>query len=396
MTNANPGNFNGPLKGLRVLDLTTVLMGPYATQLLGDMGADIIKVEPPEGDIVRKIGLARNEGMGGLFLNTNRSKRGIVLDLKSPEGHADALLLASTCDVLIYNVRPQAMARLGLSYEDIVKVRPDIIYAGVYGYGEDGPYAGKPAYDDLMQGASGLAALFSHGPDDPPRYVPLAMADRVVGLHAVNAVLAALHHRNATGIGQKVDVPMFETMVGMVMGDHMGGRTFEPPLDAGGYERLLAEHRRPYKTRDGYVCTLIYNDKHWKSFFAALGRDIASDPRLKDHFVRTKHIREIYEDLAAIFQERTTAEWTELLTQADIPVMPLHTIGTIFDDPHLVATGFFQETEHPTEGRVRSMKVSSTWSATPARPTAFAPRLGEHTQEILREARAIAADKSRA
>jgi crotonobetainyl-CoA:carnitine CoA-transferase CaiB-like acyl-CoA transferase len=375
---------------LRVLDLTTVLMGPYATQVLADMGADVIKVEPPEGDIVRQIGRARNKGMGGLFLNTNRGKRSIVLDLKSAAGREKAMAIAVTCDVLIYNVRPQAMARLGLSYADVTRARPDIVYVGVYGYGENGPYAGKPAYDDLMQGATGLASLFAQDAGGQPRYVPLALADRIVGLHAVNATLAALHHRSATGEGQKVDVPMFEAMVGMVMNDHLGGRTFDPPLDAGGYERLLAEHRRPYRTRDGFICTLIYNDKHWRAFYAALGRDISADPRLKDHSVRTTHIREIYAELAATFIEKTTEQWSELLTTADIPVMPLHTLDSLFDDPHLQATGFFEQAEHPSEGRVVSMKSPATFSGTPARAGRLAPRLGEHEEEILDEARRLA------
>ena len=392
MTTRSTAN-TGPLAGLRVLDLTTVLMGPYATQLLADMGAEVIKVEPPEGDIVRQIGRARNPGMGGLFLNTNRGKRSIVLDLKTAAGRGIALELASTCDVLIYNVRPQAMARLGLSYEDVAAVRPDILYVGVYGYGEQGPYAGRPAYDDLMQGAAGLAALFRQEAAGEPRYVPLALADRVVGLHAVNATLAALHHRSATGEGQKIDVPMFEAMVGMVMNDHLAGRTFEPALDAGGYERLLAEHRRPYRTRDGYICTLIYNDKHWRAFYAALGRDISADPRLRNHAERTIHIREIYAELAATFAERTTAQWTQLLTQADIPVMPLHTIDTLFDDPHLRATGFFEHVEHPSEGAILSMKPAATFSRTPASAGRLAPRLGEHADEILDEARTLASSR---
>lgn len=380
----------GPLKGLRVLDLTTVLMGPYASQLLGDMGADVIKVEPPGGDIVRQIGAARNPGMGGLFINTNRSKRSIVLDLKSDADRKNLLLIASTCDVLLYNVRPQAMSRLGLSYEDILAVRPDIIYVGVYGYGEQGVYAGKPAYDDLIQGASGLASLFCQGPADPPRYVPLAIADRVVGIHAVNSVLAAAYHRSITGEGQRIDVPMFETMVSMVFGDHLAGLTFEPGMDDGGYDRLLAEHRRPYQTKDGYICALIYNDKHWKSFFAALGRSIESDPRLKNHSERTRHIREIYAELAELFLQRTTEEWHELLTEADIPVMPLHTIASIFDDPHLKSIDFFQEVEHPTEGTLRSMRIPSTWSVTQPSVTRLAPRLDENGEEILSEARELA------
>ncbi|NGM89050.1 CoA transferase [Parapusillimonas sp. SGNA-6] len=385
-----PSTGVGPLNGLRVLDLTTVLMGPYASQLLGDMGADVIKVEPPGGDIVRQIGAARNPGMGGLFINTNRSKRSIVLDLKSDADRENLLLIASTCDVLLYNVRPQAMSRLKLAYEDIVAVRPDIIYVGVYGYGEQGAYAGKPAYDDLIQGASGLASLFCQGAGDSPRYVPLAIADRVVGIHAVNSVLAAAYHRSMTGQGQRIDVPMFETMVSMVFGDHLAGLTFEPGLDDGGYARLLAEHRRPYQTKDGYICALIYNDKHWKSFFAALGKSIESDPRLRNHSERTKHIREIYAELAELFLERTTEEWHELLTEADIPVMPLHTITSIFDDPHLKSVDFFQEVQHPTEGTVRSMRIPSTWSVTQPSITRFAPRLDENREEILSEARQLA------
>ncbi|AEC21224.1 hypothetical protein PT7_2684 [Pusillimonas sp. T7-7] len=386
---------SGPLEGLRILDLTTVLMGPYATQLLGDMGADVIKVEPPSGDIVRQIGAGRHPEMGGLFISTNRSKRSIVLDLKTPEGREDALLIASTCDVVIYNVRPQAMVRLGLSYEDIAAVRPDIIYVGVYGYGENGPYAGKPAYDDLMQGASGLASLFSQGPEDPPRYVPLAIADRVVGVHAVSNVLAALYYRNSTGLGQRVDVPMFETMVSMVYGDHLAGLNFVPPLDDGGYERLLAEHRRPYQTKDGYICAMVYNDKQWASFYRALGRDVTSDPRLHNHAERTRHIRAIYQDLANLFLERTTQEWLSLLTEADIPVTQLNTFETIFDDPHLQAIDFFEQVEHPTEGMIRSMKVPATWSVSQPGPRRLAPRLNENSEDILAEARELAAARQR-
>jgi len=380
----------GPLKGLRVLDLTTVLMGPYATQLLGDMGADVIKVEPPSGDIVRQIGAGRHPEMGGMFLSLNRSKRDITLDLKTKKGREDALLLASTCDVLIYNVRPQAMERLGLSYEDIAAVRPDIIYVGVYGYGEQGPYAGKPAYDDLMQGVSGLAALFCQTPEDRPRYVPLAIVDRVVGVHAVNAVLGALYYRHNTGEGQRVDIPMFETMVSMVYGDHLAGLTFDPPLDSGGYQRLLAEHRRPYETKDGYLCAMVYNDKQWAAFYKVLGRDVSADPRLRNHAERTRHIKELYQELADIFLQRSTQEWLALLTEADIPVTPLNTLDSIFDDPHLKAIEFFEKVEHPTEGSIRSMKVPSVWSRSQPRPPRLAPRLNEHGEEIMAEARALA------
>lgn len=367
--------------------MSSVLMGPYATQLLGDMGADVIKVEPPDGDIVRQIGEARHPGMGGLYLNVNRSKRSIVLDLKDPGQRADLLRIARTCDVLFYNVRPKSMARLGLAYETLAEVNPKIIYVGVYGYGEDGPYAGQPAYDDMMQGASGLSSLMALGDDKQPRYIPIAIADRVVGLHAVNCVLAAIYHRDRSGFGQRIDVPMFETMVSMVMGDHMGGLTFDPPLDAGGYARLLAADRRPYPTKDGHICALIYNDKHWKSFFALIGRDdLAQDPRFKNHSTRTKHIENIYSEVLPIFKQKTSAAWAVLLKGADIPVMPLHTLESLFTDPHLQATNFFERTEHPSEGSIYSMKVPSTWSRTQPTPARHAPNLGEHAHEILAEA----------
>jgi crotonobetainyl-CoA:carnitine CoA-transferase CaiB-like acyl-CoA transferase len=384
---------SGPLDGLRVLDISSVLMGPYASQLLAEFGADVIKVESPEGDIVRQIGRARHPGMSGLFLTVNRGKRSIVLDLKSSADKELLLLLAKTCDVFLYNVRPQAMARLGLSYDSIAAVNPSIVYVGVFGYGEDGPYAGKPAYDDLIQGAAGAASLFAlTGRGDEPHYIPLAIADRFVGVHAVNCILAALRHKDRTGQGQRVDVPMFETMVSLVLGDHMAGLTFDPPLDEGGYARLLAPDRKPQRTRDGHICALIYNDKQWKRFYAALGRDDAqTDPRLKNHGTRTTHIREIYADLAKIFATKTTAEWMDLLTKADIPVMPLHNLHSLLEDEHLNKSGFLSKAEHPTEGSVRTMRIPSTWSATPPKTPRPAPRLGEHGEEILAEARALLA-----
>ena len=270
----------GPLQGIKVIDMTTVLMGPYATQMLGDYGADVIKVESLDGDVTRLIGPTRHPGMGPVFLNTNRNKRSICLDLKKPAGRDAVLRLVETSDVLIYNVRPQAMMRLDLGYDVVSKRNPRLIYAGVFGFGQDGPYAAKPAYDDLIQGATGLPALMAQTSDGIPRYVPNALVDRIVGLTAVGAVCASLVHRERTGRGQRVDIPMFETMAGFVMGDHMGGLTYEPPLDKGGYARHLSRDRRPYKTSDGYLSVIVYNDKQWESFFKATGRnDLRRDPR---------------------------------------------------------------------------------------------------------------------
>ena len=367
--------------------MTSVLMGPYATQTLGDYGADVIKVEAPEGDITRQIGPARHPGMGPMYLNANRSKRSIALDLKTAAGRAVLLRLAATADVLVYNVRPQAMARLKLDYESVSAVNPRIVYAGMFGFGQDGPYAAKPAYDDLLQAGAGLSHLLARAGDGTPRYVPTALADRVVGLSAVGIILASLLHRDRTGRGQRVDIPMFETMVGFVMGDHLGGLTFEPPLDQGGYARHMSPDRRPYRTSDGFVSVIVYNDKQWSSFFDATGReDLRGDPMFATFSARMANIDAVYAELGRIFAMRSTAEWIKLLHEADIPVMPVHDLQSLLGDPHLVATRFFPVAEHPTEGPIRSMRVAATWSDTAVDPSRLAPRLGEQSREILREA----------
>ena len=377
----------GPLKSIKVIDMTTVLMGPYATQMLGDYGAEIIKVESLDGDVTRLIGPTRHPGMGPVFLNTNRSKRSICLDLKKPVGREVVLRLLKDADVLVYNVRPQAMARLQLGYDVVSAINPRLVYAGVFGFGQDGPYAAKPAYDDLIQGATALPALMAQTGDGVPRYVPNALVDRIVGLTAVGAICASLVHRDRTGHGQRVDIPMFETMAGFVMGDHMGGLTYDPPLDKGGYARHLSPDRRPYKTLDGYICVIVYNDKQWENFFKATGRDdLRSDPKFATFAGRASNIDVVYAELARILQTRTTAEWNEILEKADVPVMPMHDLESLLEDPHMVATGVFPVVDHPTEGRIRSMTPSARWSETKVEPSRLAPRLGEHSAEILQEA----------
>jgi crotonobetainyl-CoA:carnitine CoA-transferase CaiB-like acyl-CoA transferase len=379
---------SGPLEGVRILDVTTVLMGPYATQILGDLGADVIKVEPPSGDNVRGIGPARHAGMGGIFLHANRSKRSIVLDLKRPEGREALLRLAATCDVLIYNVRPQAMARLGLSYQELAQANPAILYVGVYGYDQRGPYAARAAYDDLIQGAVGIPALSVQAGSETPRYAPSAIADRIVGISAANAVSAGLYHRARTGQGQAIDVPMFETMAQLILGDHMAGQSFEPPLGPPGYPRILNADRRPYATLDGHICVLLYADKQWAAFFELIGQPgrASSDPRFRDIGTRTQHIHAIYRLVSDAIATRTTGEWLAAFEAADIPAMPMHTVESLLRDPHLDAIGFFNSVEHPSEGRLRTMAVPSRWSATPPDPARQAPRLGEHSVEVLKEA----------
>ncbi len=378
----------GPLAGIRVVDLTTVMMGPSATQALAEMGADVIKVEAPGGDPIRTVGPARHAGMGGLFMNANRGKRSLAIDLKRPGGRDALLALAATADVVAYNVRPQAMARLGLGYADVAAVRPGIVYAGMFGYGQDGPYASRPAYDDLMQGAALIPYLMMRASGGEPRYVPNAIADRIVGLTAVGYICAALLHRERTGQGQQVDVPMFETMVRLALGDHMNGLSFDPPLDAGGYPRLLSPDRRPYRTNDGYICAVVYNDKQWRNFFTAIGQPDRwhTDKRLASMGTRNEHINDLYAEIVVIFTTRTTAEWEVLLQAADIPFNPMHDLSSIFEDPHLVATGFFEPEQHPTEGALVRTRPAGHWSRTPFDPQGPAPRYGEHSAAVLREA----------
>ena len=379
---------SGPLTGVRVIDLTTVVMGPFATQILADLGADVVKVEAPEGDVLRHIAPMRNPGMGHIFLHHNRNKRSIVLDLKQPAGRDALLRLAGGGDVLVYNVRPQAMRRLRLGYEDVTAVNPRIIYVGAYGYGESGRYAGQPAYDDLIQGMAALPSIFADAGADRPRYVPTAIADRITGLATVNAVTTALYCRERTGKGQAVEVPMFETLAHMVLADHMAGRTFEPPIAPFRYERMLAPHRAPYATRDGYVCVLIYNDKHWRSFFRLIGREelFESDARFASQEARSRNIAGVYAFVAGEMVKRTSADWLRLLKDADIPVAPLNSVEDVLADPHLAESGFFVTAEHPTEGRLRMMASPGEWTGTPPGTLRPAPRLGEHSVEILREA----------
>ncbi len=378
----------GPLHGIRIIDMTSVLMGPFASQALGDMGADVVKVEAPAGDVVRQIGPARHDDMGPIFLNSNRNKRSVVLDLKKPAG-ADALKrLLRDADVLMYNVRPQAMARLGLDYESVSAINQRLVYAGLFGFGQDGPYAARPAYDDLIQGAATLPYLIARASGDIPRYVPSAMADRIVGQTAVGAILASLIARGRTGRGDRVDIPMFETMVAFVLGDHMGGLTYDPPLDQGGYPRQLSPERRPYRTSDGYICALVYNDKQWDGFLKAIDREALpqEDARFANFANRSRNIDHVYGWLSKVFEERSTAEWMQVLQQADVPFMPMHDLQSVMDDPHLQATGFFQKVEHPTEGPIRSMRMATRWQDNTADESRPAPRLGEHTTEVLLEA----------
>ena len=376
----------GPLDGVRILDCTTVVLGPWAAQQLGDLGADVIKIEPPEGDTTRQLGPARNPGMAAFYLGCNRSKRSIVLDLKQEAGRKALFKLAETADVLMHNYRPDPARRLGVEYEAFRAVNPGLVYVGTYGFRASGPYGDKPAYDDIIQAASGLASLQASIVGEP-RYVPTIVADKSSSMTVLAAVLAALYHKARTGEGQEVEVPMFESMAAWVMVEHLYGETFAPPRETIGYKRILNPNRRPFKTKDGYLAILPYTDQNWRDFFTLAGRqDLLDDPRYKTLATRLRHIEILYNELATIALTRTNAEWLAELDRRNIPAMSVNTLQSLLHDPHLEAVGFWQMVEHPTEGTMRLPGLPATYSKTPGAIRRLPPRLGEHSEEILREA----------
>lgn len=378
----------GPLAGVRVIDLTAVLMGPSATQLLADLGADVVKVETPGGDSTRRIGPGSEDGMGPIYLGANRNKRSVVLDLKSSEGHAAFIKLIADADVLTCNVRPAGMARLGLTYEDVAAVNPRIVYVSMIGFSQRGPYARSPAFDDLIQAAVGVPHAMALASDGTARYVPMNVMDRSVGLYAFGVVSAALYARERTGQGQHIDVPMFETMVPYILGDHFYGQKFVPAKGEFGYPRILARSRQLHRTRDGFVSCTIYHDHHWKAFLDVIGHPewMHTDPRLQSIATRIAHADELEGLVRTELAKRTTQEWTELLAKADIPVFPAHTFESLLEDRHLKAIGFFREEHHPAAGTIRETAVPSEWSGTPPEGYRPPPTLGQHTVEVLSEA----------
>ena len=377
---------SGPLAGVRVLDCTTVVLGPWAAQQLGDLGADVVKIEPPDGDTTRQLGPMRNPDMGAFYLAVNRNKRSIVLDLKQEAARRVLLRLAERADVLLHNYRPQAARRLGMSYEVFRAINPGLVYVATYGFGAAGPYGEKPAYDDIIQAASGVAAAQASLLGEP-RYVPTIVADKTSSMTVLVAVLAALYHKARTGEGQTVEVPMFESMAAWVMVEHLYGETFVPPPDTIGYKRILNPYRRPFKTKDGYLAILPYTDQNWRDFFALAGRqDLLDDPRYKTLGTRLKHIEKLYEELGTIALTRTNAEWLTELDRRNIPAMTVNSLEALLHDPHLEAVGFWQLVEHPTEGLLRLPGIPARYGTTPGTIRRLPPRLGEHSVEILREA----------
>ena len=376
----------GPLAGIRVLDSTTVVLGPLAAQTLGDLGADVIKIEPPEGDTTRQLGPARHPGMAAFYLGCNRNKRSLVLDFKQEAGREALFRLARHADVLMHNFRPQVAARFGLEYEKFQAINPGLVYCATYGFRAAGPYGSKPAYDDIIQAATGLASLQAPLVGDA-RYLPTIVADKTSSMAVLSSVLAALVYRERTGRGQALEVPMFESVAAWVMVEHLYGQTFVPPLDSAGYKRILNRWRRPFPTKDGYLAVLPYTDANWKTFFELAGRqDLLDDPRYASLATRLANIEPLYEQLGKIVATRTNAEWLEALEHANVPAMVVNTLESLLEDPQLEATGFWKIVEHPTEGTLRTTDIPTTYSESPGEIRRLPPRFGEHSVEVLREA----------
>jgi len=383
---------DGALAGVRVIDLTINVLGPMATLMLGEMGADVIKIEAPGGDPTRALGARRNPGMAAHFVQFNRSKRSVELDLKSPAGKEAFLKLIDTADVFVHNMRAEAAVRLGIGPDDLRARNPKLICAYGTGYKADGPRWARPAFDDVIQGESGLAGLIGEA-NGEPRFVPYAMADKLCGVYLGAGILSALFHRERTGEGQVVHLPMFETMTSFNILDHMWQATFTRKPEDVGYPRMLTPHRRPYPTKDGHICLLAVTDAQWRRMFELMQRpDMAADDRFADMVGRAHHVDALCGEVAKEILKRTTAEWREALDAADIPNGPLNDLRDLIADPYLLEGGFFDRYDHPTDGPHMSVNFPLGFSATPTRMRRPPPLLGELNDEVLGELNADPAD----
>lgn len=385
MTSSSHQN-SGPLDGLRILDLSTVVMGPYASHLLADMGADVVKLEPPSGDQVRFYKPQRGSDLSGLFMSLHRNKRSIVLDLKDPDAQAAFARLAADFDVVLHNFRPQVARRLGATYEQLGATNPRVIVCKIYGFGADGPYAAKPAYDDVIQAASGLSALHARV-RGVPQYVPSMVCDKIVGQAAALAILAACFKRAKHGCGSEVEVPMFETMVAFNMAENLAMATFDPPMGRIGWARNISPMRKPFRTADGYACLLPYSDRNWHDFLAHAGQSaVMDDPRFRTLADRAQNIDALYAYVEEAALTRTTAEWVAFCDAHGIPCSPVNEMEDLFEDEHLAAVQMFQRAEHPTEGAYRLWRSPMRFDGADWALQRHAPHLGEHTREVLAEA----------
>jgi crotonobetainyl-CoA:carnitine CoA-transferase CaiB-like acyl-CoA transferase len=377
----------GPLEGLRVLDLSSVVVGPVCTGVLAEQGAEVIKLESPEGDLLRRLGgRGRTPGMSGKFLNFNRGKRSICLDLKHPRAPAVLARIAARCDILVTNIRPEAQKRLGVDAATMAETLPRLIHCSIVGFGTAGPYAGRPAYDTVIQGVSGIAGCFEASTGEP-RYVPMLVADHVCGLIAAQQIGFALYRRERTGRGESLEIPMFENMAGFVLQEHLGAMSFRPALGPPGDQRVLSPEARPLKTADGFIAVSANTDGQAHGFFRAIGRpELVEDPRFAKVAARTQHTQEYFALRATALLGRPTAEWLDLFAAQDVPAMPYNTIESLLTDPHLRATGLVREEEHPTEGPTFAIAAPNRMSGGMAPALPPAPRLGGDGPAVLAEA----------
>jgi len=374
------------LQGIRILDFTTIVLGPYATQMLGDLGADVIKIESLQGDLFRAVRPGRSRSMGAGFMGFNRNKRSLAIDLKRAESRAVLERLVASADAVVHNMRPKAAESLGIGYAQLQAIRPDLVYAFAAGYDQSGPNANEPAYDDIIQAAAGVAALNANAAGEP-RYLSTILCDKVGGLHLAIAVATALAYRARTGLGSCIEAPMFESTVAFLMSEQLGGETFVPPLGPTGYDRLAAPNRKPYATRDGYMAILPYNSAHWAAFFELIGRpELAHSPQVQDPVLRSQHVDALYAVIAEVAPTRTTAEWQSCLRAADIPCARVNSVGDLLHDAHLQATEFFREFDHPTEGRMRGTRPPFRWHGGEERDDRPVPGPGTDGRDVLQEA----------
>ncbi len=375
------------LEGIKIVDLTTVIFGPYATQMLADLGAEVIKIESGKGDTPRFMGRSRtNPAMSGTHLIVNRGKRSITLDLKQSDDAAVLRKLIEGADIFVHNVRGRAIRKLGFGFDDVRAIKPDIIYAHLVGFGQDGPYADFPAYDDVIQAASGATSLLARVDGNPaPRFFPSLIADKVAGTYAAQAMLAALIHKMRTGEGQYVEVPMLECFTAFMMTEHMCDSVFEPPIGPAGYARQIDPHRQPFPTSDGHIVIVPYNDTNIVKMMDLLGDpDFLTPPPFDTAAGRWANMTRVYARVAELTPARTTGEWLQLLRDNDFPVMEARDLDAITEEPHLAATGFFRTREHPSEGPFREMRPPVRYSARSVEP-GLAPSLGQHSDEIRKE-----------
>ncbi|MEL6950063.1 MAG: CoA transferase [Pseudomonadota bacterium] len=376
----------GPLNGVKIIDVSTVVFGPFATQIFGDLGADVIKIEYGRGDIMRQAGKSPVDGLGPIYLNINRNKRSLKLDLSKAQAKSALNRLIADADVFFHNVREAGIARLGYDYEAVSAIKSDIVYVHCCGFGKGGVYEGRQAYDDLVQAASGVAGLMPLSDGSPPRYLPTLLMDKTAALYSAYATIAALYHRERTGEGQFVETPMFEAGAHFNMVENLYGQTFEPPLGTVAYSRSINARRKPYKTIDGYVAILPYRDSEWEVFFRLGGREgVFQDERFSTYRKRTEHIEALYAIIEEVALTKTTDEWLRVLEAENIPAMRYNPMGEVIDDPHLNAVDFFQLRDHPDAGRYHSIRHPVQFSKTPAETRFDARSVGADTSDILSE-----------